>query len=42
MAEVTETEANLLAKYFGMGRGSEIISHEPHEPHETLGTHRHA
>lgn len=39
MVEVTETEANLLARYFGMGRGSEIISHEPHE---TLGKHRHA
>ena len=40
MTELTETERNILARYFGMaGVGSEIISHPPHE---TIGKHRHA
>ena len=37
--ELTETERNVLARYFGMGPGSEIISHPPHA---TIGLHRHA
>lgn len=36
---LTETERNVLARYFGMGPGSEIISHPPHA---TIGRHRHA
>src|SRR5687768_560128 len=39
MTDLTETEKNLLARYFGMGQGSEIISHPPHA---TIGKHRHA
>lgn len=39
MVDLTETERNWLARYFGMGKGSEVISHPPHE---TLGKHRHA
>lgn len=39
MTELTETERNVLARYFGMGKGSEIISHPPHA---TIGKHRHA
>lgn len=39
MADLTETERNVLARYFGMGKGSEIISHPPHA---TIGKHRHA
>lgn len=36
---LTETEKNVLARYFGLGKGSEIISHPPHA---TIGLHRHA
>lgn len=39
MVDLTETEKNVLARYFGMGKGSEIISHPPHA---TIGRHRHA
>lgn len=39
MTDLTETERNILARYFGMGKGSEIISHPPHA---TIGLHRHA
>jgi len=39
MTDLTETEKNVLARYFGMGKGSEIISHPPHA---TIGKHRYA
>jgi hypothetical protein len=39
VADLTETEKNILACYFSMGSGSEIISHPPHA---TIGLHRHA
>jgi hypothetical protein len=39
MTDLTETETNILARYFCMGKGSEIISHPPHH---TIGLHRHA
>lgn len=39
MVDLTETEKNVLARYFAMGKGSEIISHPPHA---TIGKHRHA
>jgi len=39
MTPLTETEKNILARYFGLGKGSEIISHPPHQ---TIGKHRHA
>lgn len=39
MADLTETEMNILARYFGLGKGCEIISHPPHA---TIGLHRHA
>lgn len=39
MVDLTETETNVLARYFCMGSGSEIISHPPHA---TIGKHRHA
>lgn len=38
MTDLTETERNILARYFGMGSGSEIVSHPPHA---TIGKHRH-
>jgi hypothetical protein len=39
VVDLTETEKNVLARYFAMGKGSEIISHPPHA---TIGKHRHA
>lgn len=39
MTDLTETERDVLARYFAMGKGSEIISHPPHQ---TIGRHRHA
>jgi hypothetical protein len=39
VSDLTETEKNILGRYFGMGKGSEIISHPPHH---TIGLHRHA
>lgn len=39
MTDLTETEKNVLACYFGMGKDSEIISHPPHA---TISKHRHA
>jgi hypothetical protein len=38
VTDLTETEKNILGRYFGMGKGSEIISHPPHH---TIGLHRH-
>jgi hypothetical protein len=31
MPDLTEAELDVLARYFGMGKGSDITSHPPHE-----------